>query len=449
MITKTTNVIVIDDLYDEVKSLLKMLNHKGIGLVYYNGTDYREFPARPLKGVRLLFLDFVLGTDGQSSRNKISTLMGVVKKVISEDNGPYIILAWTKHDVPTDDLLVLFKEEILKDPQFPQPVVIVNLEKNKCMNNPNTINKKLNEKFGDENILKFILYWENYARDALCDVIRILLDISKPVVKAGQSFDNYSANWNAQIEKHIFRIAETSLGRNIGADRNLLVVAQLALTVPFHDCAETFIKKNTGYNKELVKKIISHKNEQYNFAEEAAMNTFFLLASQEIDKSIQPGNIYKFTDVFKKIKCKKKSCYYNKIKLTKQEIMQEFYRGLIKTYRNKSALLKKIIPILLEITPECDYVQKKWKTPKLVLGILWPENFANKMLAKADYIYKRFRIKYQDEVYYITFNAHHLFNIGFHVFKSVEPVLKARKELLVDIQQWFSGHISRPGKTEF
>lgn len=452
MITKTTNVVVIDDLYDEVKPLLRMLNHEGIGLVYYNGTDYREFPARPLKGVRLLFLDFVLGTDGQSSRNKISTLMSVVKKVISEDNGPYIILAWTKHDVPTDDLLALFKEEILKDPQFPQPVVIVNLEKNKCMNNPNTINKKLNEKFGDENILKLILYWENYARDALCDVIRILSDISKPVVKAGQSFDNYSANWNAQFERHIFGIAEASLGRNIGADKNLLVAAQLALTVPFHDCAETLIKKNTRYNKELAEKIISHKDEQYNLTEKASMNTFFLLASQEIDKNVQPGNIYKFNDVFRKIKCRNKNCYSNKIKLTKQDIAQEFYdssNGPIKIYGDKAALLKKVIPILLEITPECDYVQKKWKTPKLVLGILWPEKLANKMLVKADYIYKRFLIKYQDEVYYITFNAHHLFNIGFHVFKSVEPVLKARKELLVDIQQWFSGHISRPGKTEF
>lgn len=450
MITKTTNVVVIDDLYDEVKALLRMLNHEAIGSVYYKGTDYREFPARPLKGVRLLFLDLVLGTDGQSPRNKISTLMGVVKKVISEDNGPYVILAWTKHDVPTSDLLTLFKKEILKDPQFPQPVIVVNLEKNKCMKNPNMINKKLNKKFGDENILKFILYWENYAQDALCDVIRKLSDMSKPAVEAGQSLDNYSAKWNAQIEKQIFEVAKTSLGgKNISADRNLLVVAQLALTAPFHDCAETLIKKNTKHNKELVKKIISHKDEQYSLANKAGMNTFFLIASQEVDKNIQPGNIYKFTDVFKKIKCKEKSCYYNKMKLTKLKIAQEFFKGSIKTYGGKSALRKKIIPILLEITPECDYVQKKCKTPKLVLGILWPENFAEKKMQKASYIYKRFLIKYQDEVYYIAFNAHHLFNIGFRVFKSVKPILKARKELLVDIQRWFSGHISRSGKTEF
>ena len=114
MITRFTNVVVIDDVYDEVKPLFKILNHRGVGFVYYNGTDFNELPNQPLKGVRLLFLDFVLGTEGQSPRNKISTLMGVVKKAISEDNGPYIILAWTKHDIPEDDLLGLFKEEILK-----------------------------------------------------------------------------------------------------------------------------------------------------------------------------------------------------------------------------------------------------------------------------------------------------------------------------------------------
>ena len=423
-----------------VKPLFKILNHRGIGFVHYNGTDFNELPNQPLKGVRLLFLDFVLGTEGQSPRNKISTLMGVVKKAISRENGPYIVLAWTKHDGPADDLFALFKEEILKDSQFPQPVVIVNLEKNVCMSNLNKINRKLNERFGDENILKVILCWENYARDALCDVLKILSDISRPVVTAGQSFDDYSANWNARLERHIFRIAETSLGKNIGADRNLLVAAQLALTVPFHDCAETLIKKNTKFSKELAERIISRKNVQYDLTDRAGMNTFFLLASQEIDKSIQPGNIYKFTDVFKKIKCKKKGCYYNKIKLTKQEIAQEFYGGSIKTYRDKSALLKKIIPILLEITPECDYVQKKWKTPRLVLGILWPESFGNVLSAnskdhKPDYVYKPLPVKYQDEVYYLTFNAHHLFNIGFHVFESVEPILKTRKELLVDVQQ--------------
>jgi len=454
MITQTADVVVIDDVYDEVKSLLKFLNHKGIGFVYYNGTDLNELPGRPLKGIRSLFLDFVLGTDGQSSRNKISTLMGVVKKTISEDNGPYITFAWTTHDMPEDDLLGLFKEEILKDTRFPQPVVIVNLEKNECMSNLNRLDRKLNEKFGDENILKVILSWENYARDALCDVLRILSYISKPAVSPGQSFDNYSASWNTQLEKHIFRIAETVLGRNISADKNLLVAAQIALTVPFHDCAETRIKKNTAYCKELAERIITHKNAQYSLTERAVMNTFFLLVSQGIDKSVKPGNIYKFADVFKKMKCEKKDCYFNKTKLTRQGIAQEFYGGSIKTFGEKATLLKKIIPVLLEITPECDYVQKKWKTPRLVLGILWPESFkdvlsVNSKDYKPDYIYKSLPVKYKDEIFYLTFNVHHLFNVGFHVFESVEPILKARKELLVDVQHWFSGHISRPGKTEF
>jgi hypothetical protein len=450
----TTRVVIVDDTYDEVKPLFKILNKRGIGFTYYRGTNHSEFPNSPLKGVRLMFLDFVLGTDGQPSKNKISTLIGVVKKLISKDNGPYIILAWTKHDMPGDDLLGLFKEEILKDDQFPKPIVIINMKKRDCMLSLRKINKRLDNEFKDESVLKILFEWENYAKTALCDVLRILSDISMPSNVSGQSFDDYSLNWDSELEKHIFKIAETSLGKNIAKDKNLIIAAQLALTNPFHDCIETHIKKNTKHSKKLAEKIISHKKDHYNIDERATMNTSFLLVTSDLFKEVQPGNIYRFNHLSEKMKCEKKDCYYNKVRLTKQKIAQEFFGGTLSSYSKKSELIMGIIPVLIEITPECDYVQKKWKNTKLILGILWPKDFegvlsANNENYKPDYVYKPLPVKYLDEIYYLTFNAHHIFNISFHVFKTMEPILKARRELLVDIQQWFAKHISRPGKTEF
>jgi len=67
------------------------------------------------------FLDFVLGTDGQSDKNKISALMGVVKGIVARDNGPYVIFAWTKHNQPQDDLFGAFKKAIMNDKDFPSP----------------------------------------------------------------------------------------------------------------------------------------------------------------------------------------------------------------------------------------------------------------------------------------------------------------------------------------
>lgn len=90
----------------------------------------------------------------------------------------------------------------------------------------------------------------------------------------------------------------------------------------------------------------------------------------------------------------------------------------------------------------------------MVIGVLWPESLegessARKKLKSAGFIYESVPVEYNGEIYYLTFNAHHLFSVSFKLFTSVTPILKARKEFLVDIQHWFSRHMSRPGKTEF
>ncbi len=90
----------------------------------------------------------------------------------------------------------------------------------------------------------------------------------------------------------------------------------------------------------------------------------------------------------------------------------------------------------------------------MLMGILWPHDLdeqtqVHNKLKRAEFMYKAVMIEYKGEVYHLTFNAHHLFNISFKLFGQINPMMKARKELLVDIQHWFSRQMSRPGKTEF
>lgn len=455
MLIQNARVLVIDDIYDEVKRLLWTLNKNGLAFNYYKGDDHRELPHKPLKRVRFLFLDFVLGTDGQSDDNKIAALMNVIRKTVSVDNGPYIILAWTKHDTPQDNLFDLFKDKMIKSQGMPIPMAIINLEKRDCMNSLARIERNIRQKINDKQILEILLHWEAHAGSATGKVLKTLSDISKPEIKPGQSFDDYSSAWNAELERHIYWIAESSLGQNTRADRDMLIAAQISFTELFRDHIESVIKNETKPFRTLVRKIGLHKNRKYSANEKAHMNTSFLLISKDVDNKLQPGNIYKFDDVFERIKCERKDCYYNKIKLSRQQIVKEFFEGDLGKYPKNISLVKKAIPVLMEITPECDYAQRKWKNAKMVMGVLWPETLEGesslnkKIKPKTGYISVPFSVKYKGEIYYLTFNAHHLFNVSFNIFNSVTPILKARKDLLVDIQHWFSGHISRPGKTEF
>lgn len=454
MILQNTRILVIDDVYDEVKKLLLILNKNGLSFNYYRGDDLRELPNQPLRGVRLLFLDFVLGTEGQSDNNKISALMNVIKKTIPINNGPYIILAWTKHDIPQDNLLDLFKQKIMESVDIPTPTAIINLDKRECMNSLPGIGKKIKQEINDKQILEILLEWEAHAKTASREVVGALSDISKPQVTGEESYDQYSSDWNSRLERHIYWIAESALGKNIKPDKDLLMAAQFSFTELFRDYVETVIRNETKPFKHLTQKICSHRDNKYSPDEQAYMNSSFLLIRKGMPRRLQPGNMYKFTDVFERIKCERKDCYYNKTRLTKNEIVKEFFKGDLKTYPQKKMLIRQVVPILIEITPECDYTQKKWRNAKMILGVMWPKSLgensaASEKLKLSDFLYRPVPIEYNDKIYCMTFNAHHLFNVSFKLFSAVQPILKARKEFLVDIQHWFSKHMSRPGKTEF
>jgi len=454
MINRTTEVVVIDDMKDEVEPLLNLLNKRGVGLCYYKGTNFQELPQKPIAGVRFLFLDFVLGTDGQSYKNKISTLMGAVKGVIAKDNGPYVIFAWTKHNQPQDDLFSAFKKAIMNDKDFPKPVFIIDLEKNKYMNNLRLIDKRLKEVFNDKNILEILFHWESNARTALRDVVKLLTNMSRPEVSSDESFDDYSSKWNSELEKHFCKIAEMVIGRNnIKKDKKILIAAQLALTYPFHDCLEKRVWADSEKFKNLISRIFNHLSKRHTLGERAILNTAFLLNCLDLGKILQPGNIYLVPDVYKTFKCTQKKCYVNKARLTKNMIAKTFFNGELKTYGNKKELLRDVVPVLMEITPECDFVQNKWKCAKLVFGVLWPQEHEKQLKSPQKtntlFISSPLLIRYRNKNYCMAFNSHHLLTLDFSVFKDIVPAFRARKEYLVDIQHWFSSHISRPGKSEF
>jgi len=69
MINRTTEVVVIDDVKDEVEPLLNLLNKQGVGLCYYRG-NLRDLPEKPIVGVRLLFWILYLAQMDNQTRTK-------------------------------------------------------------------------------------------------------------------------------------------------------------------------------------------------------------------------------------------------------------------------------------------------------------------------------------------------------------------------------------------
>lgn len=474
MISQNSKIVVIDDKYDDVKHLLLTLNKNGTGLIYFKGDDLTELPDKPLKGIRLLFLDFVLGTDGQPPKTQISTLISVLRKTIATDNGPYLLLAWTGHSTP---LLNMLKQELITDHTIPRPMAVIDLEKKECQNDAAKIVAKIEENLAEKEIIELLIHWENQATTATSQVLGMVSEISRPfqspqaeqeakeaepearAAKAAEAFEHYSKSWKSAMERHVYRIAESALGKTIKPDRDMLMAAQISFTELFKDQIESLIRNDTLTFKALTDRIAAEKpyEPEYSSEEKAKMNSHFLLVTREMAKTLQPGNIYLLKDVAGAVKCETKDCHYDQTKITEDQIRSEAFQET-KIYKDKPELIphliKEVIPLLIEVTALCDYANDKWKNAKLLFGMLWPEatqtdSESYKTLKKAEYLYPPIPILYEGKIYRITFNANRVMSVNFNLFANLQPILRARKEFLVDIQHWCANQMSRPGKTQF
>lgn len=176
-----------------------------------------------------------------------------------------------------------------------------------------------------------------------------------------------------------------------------------------------------------------------------------VLSSERIDTLIQLNAI---------IHNLKEGIYDNKSifqELTKtndqKNVLKKFY---IQNEQEKflNELKDNCIPIFLEFSPDCDFVQSKRKKLRLIFGILIPYNFRNILndekklnLLKipGENIITTPLIRYNEINYQVVFDLHTVTGINEEAFKNMNSIFRFRKELIVDIQHKIATHISRPG----
>ena len=93
-ISESGRIVLIDDIRDEIEPVLNSLGNHGIPYIFFDGTQ-ETLPKKPLEGIRFVFLDIKLrGMEGQDNKTIASGGVAILKKIISKDNGPYVIIFW-------------------------------------------------------------------------------------------------------------------------------------------------------------------------------------------------------------------------------------------------------------------------------------------------------------------------------------------------------------------
>ncbi|MCX6827711.1 MAG: hypothetical protein NT002_00265 [candidate division Zixibacteria bacterium] len=183
-------IVIVDDDYSEMEPLLQALGRISISYAHYDGS-VRNLPSSPIGGIRFVFLDIVLeGMTGLDDKNKASALVGILKKIIAKDNGPYVIIFWTQHKEIIDLVLQNCKSADI------EPVASVDLDKKNCLKNADPISKitrALHIELATIGAFRLYVEWENLVNQS-----------SKKFIADLASIIPLDANWSNATESMFY-----------------------------------------------------------------------------------------------------------------------------------------------------------------------------------------------------------------------------------------------------
>lgn len=409
-------VVIIDDKYEEIEDFLNFFNQKGVSYLYYDGSK-QNLPSNPLEGIRYLFLDLELFPGTISDKNRISVIVGTVLNIISQSNGPYIVLFWTQHSEDIGSI-----KSFLNDSKIP-PAQYVNLEKNTFLREKDKfkyVEQKLNEAIQTIEAIDLYIQWEEVLKKASCKFITELFNLI-PINE-----DTWSENTYALF----YKLYKTFVEKNITDDNYYQFKAAChLLNRSFLD----YLEKETDHvvlpekfdlkDKELDEAVVAKFNRSLFFQHYKPYNkktgACYKVDDEEFLKALK-------NDIFKESKVPEQSCLIKTVITPECDIAQN---KLLKINNDeKSLFLHRLIYGVLQEVDDISYIEfKKW---------IKDSNKESKFIVKP--------FLYSDNRAVIIYHFSSLSTEAMDISEN-EPDFVLQRDLLFDLQSKASNHLNRLG----
>ena len=412
-----------------------------IPTVWFRGTGKEDFPDEPLRGVRLLILDLVLNPPNFDANWAAGAVYSTVAATYV--SGPLILILWTSH--PDDRInfeLSLNKYNSDLPPQEKVlPIAIIDAHKGQYMANKspgnNNINKfeidkiisKVNDVLGDLSPFNELLEWEAACSDASSATINIISTLALSLS------DLDIGLWRTGTKGLMNSLAEASGGKD-AIQEEVPEMYRSALYESLAMIQEDAVRSLSRLQDvSLVQPFIQLADIQERTAT-AALNSI-LLTAYALSSDI-PGTVL----------CMQTANIDNMPFLA--ENTNKEYRRFVANFfgpkypPNKKVILSSCKPVLIEVSPSCDYAQQKRKRLRFAVGLLIPSELDEHLLNSAEYIKKIGPIIYNSNILYLAIDSLHFFSSPINIELPI-PLFRLRSHVLVDIQSWLGGHLSRPG----
>lgn len=430
MLPITGKVVVVDDLEEEGIPLVKTLVKDGYPTVYYTG-ELEQLPENPDIGVRLVFLDIQLGTSGTDEKTIISTAIGVFQKIIGLKNGPFFLVAWTGRSDLYKALLEALKEA---NYQFQSICLKKTDVQEDGEYSPDLIQSEVERILEEQKSFDFLFLWEKTNKDAISRAINRIYELS-PEIKIGE------------INSIIKKLAESYSGKEELNDDGVVRSSFFCMNHILFDVLEETVGLREAYEYPIPAEGISELADNII----PGLNSCFII-SKDYDENPKPGMLYKITQSISledRLICLDGKKTADKFKRNSDitEDVWDIGNNRIKSDFKDSfiAYLTELIPVIVVVTPVCDYAQQKQVTHRIVKGILVKKSIENKYEIKrrCGYIFESPSFNFDEEEVY--FHLDYRYFSSRKGFSSFEPLFRIRKQYLFDIQSKLAAHVYRPG----
>jgi hypothetical protein len=444
-------IAIIDDEISQAEPLLKALSKNQIPYTFYKGNDISYLPDvdSRFNDIRILFLDINLVDEKATLNEKLikSTLINVLRRVISPENFPYALIFWSRHQKEHGELVRGIFENELNDRQ---PISLKGFVKSDFFPSFSSeevettvdIIEELNKIINSELSYSYLINWENQTHFASDRTLQ-------EIFSSYHTFENWTDNANHLINK--LGVSYSGKAFFVQTPAEKIKSAYNSLTYLLNDTLEKNVNSNEIENAEELTIADSDGSKLESFH---SINKK-LLFSNDNQPIEYPGAVIedqnlKTDPIFLELlnNCFNRSKIKNELSIEEKDKTESEIKKLIdKNSSTKRKLIRSTWKkIYLTATSLCDYVQNKYEYNRCIKGIIIDSDHIDYIDTKSEAIFTSPKFLFEDKSCVMVLHYRYFFtSIKGGKLKYLNPLFRARQQLLAEIQSKLSRHISRQG----
>lgn len=438
MLAENNRIILVDDNEDDLKRLSSIFAERGIGCRAFP-YDGISFPATPLTGVRMVFMDVNLANSGDTN-SQFAVLVDALRSYVSKENY-FVLVFWTTHVGDIDEFKAFVNRDTAAE-EVPKPMLVVPLDKAQFVDDQNALEDKLSQIF-EERLVKCLLSFDEDIQKA---ANKCLTDI----VKLAPFDDNWGDNthFETNVRNLFTKIAIKYSGLKLAKANPDKAIKEIIAPSFLYDLKQTnentwkeFLDMDEKDEKEL--KQITFPGENIS----AKLNTI-LNIDPSTEEAEARGSVRRIkTDV------NGKNYFENAFSVSEEDFVKTKM-----VFIKDEMFINEATIIAVEISAACDYSNDKPRVHHYMLGIICKkkdfEDHVNKKGTKLmgeHLLIDPFDFIYEGDIYCMVLNLNYTFSEeATEVFgKLGERIFGLKSEFMNKISEKYSQHISRIGYTAF